>query len=186
MTSSATGRSFTFLAVVPTSIPTNITSAGGGCAFYKAVGGAFEAIDGRSTNTGELSFSYYLKKTDIDKLYGSNEGQQFVPLCAGAAWVDSNGDVKRCDAEGAPAPWVGKGLSSDGRFDGSLKLAVCDGGTGGTGLSGILGSFQDYNHPANGLVINPAVSPTVTGWDSTGNFRFFNVRVPAPWDWKMG
>ena len=193
VTSSATGSSFTFLAVVPSSIPTKITSAGGGCAFYKPVGGAFEAIDGRSTSTGELRFTYYLNKTDIAKLYGSNQGQQFVPLCAGAAWVDGNGDVKRCDADGAPLPWVGKGLSPDpvtgvpGRFDGSLKRAVCDGGQDGTGLFwGILGSFQDYNHPANGLVIDPAMSPTVTGWDSTGNFRFFNVRVPAPWDWKMG
>ena len=133
-------------------------------------------------------FTYYLNKTDIDKLYGSNQGQQFVPLCAGAAWVDGNGDVQRCDADGVPDPWVGKGLSSDGRFDGSLKRAVCDAGRRDRSLLGILGSLSRTTTTLpTASVIDPAMSPTVTGWDLTGNFSLFDVcSARTDWDWKMG
>lgn len=187
VTSSATGSSFTFLAVVPTDIPPTATADNpetendGGCVYYRPVGDPFEAIEGRSIDTGELRFTYYLSKKAIDKLYGSTQGQQFVPLCAGAAWVNDSGAVKRCDDAGAPAPWKGKALGSDGKFTGAVKDAVCDDATGL--FWGILGSFQDYTG-AN--PIDPNVSPTVTGWDSDGTYRYFHVRVPAPWDWKMG
>jgi hypothetical protein len=26
----------------------------------------------------------------------------------------------------------------------------------------------------------------VTGWDSNSTQRFFNMRVPSPWDWRVG
>jgi hypothetical protein len=42
-----------------------------------------------------------------------------------------------------------------------------------------MGSFQDHR-------IDPNLNPTVTGWDSDALHRFFNMRVPSPWDWRVG
>ena len=49
-----------------------------------------------------------------------------------------------------------------------------------------MGSFQDYSNPDPGKAINPALNPTVTGWDSNATQRFFYMRVPSPWDWRVG
>jgi hypothetical protein len=199
VTSSGTGNTFTFLAVLPSSIPGSVidpTSALAGCRYYMPAGGAFQAIDGRTSASGTLFFTYFLSKSALDKLYGSTSGQQFVPLCAGAAWVDGSGNVKKCTDLGAPAAWVGKELIPDpvtgvGKFDGHLRRAVCDPPTGL--FWGILASFQDYNHTDTvnsygeaGLTVDPTRDPTVTGWGSGGSFRNFNVQVPSPLDWKMG
>lgn len=189
VTSSATAGTFTFLAIIPSSIPDEVVAPGAGCEYYKRIpGGAFEAVEGRSSDTGELRFTYYVKKAELEKLYGSTSGQQFVPLCAGAAWVDGSGKVKRCDSTdpNRPTAWVGKELGLEGKFTGYLRQARCDTTTGL--YWGILGSFQDYNHAdtVNHLIIAPDRDPTVTGWGSGGNFRNFDVRVPSPWDWKMG
>ena len=95
--------------------------------------------------------------------------------------VDSSGNVHRCDDGHNHAAWVGKALNANGDFNGNLKTAVCDSGALNTGLFwGILGSFQDKK------VINPNTNPTITSWESVGQFRNFSVRVPFPWDWKMG
>jgi hypothetical protein len=42
-----------------------------------------------------------------------------------------------------------------------------------------MGSFQDHR-------IDPNLNPTVTGWDSDTLHRFFSMRVPSPWDWRVG
>jgi hypothetical protein len=177
----ATGNSFHFLAINNATIPPAVTQPGGGCDSYTPAGGAFEAIDGRTTFGGELRFTYSLSKTALDKLYSSTQGQQFVPLCAGAAKLSPDGTPQTC-TNGQLNGWTGKSLTN-GRFDASFKKAVCYGGL----YWGILSSFQDYNKTdTNGLTIDPTNDPTVTGWGSGGNFRNFYVRVPAPWDWKMG
>lgn len=176
--SSAAG-SFSFLGITDSALPSPLPQ---GCANYKgSVGGAFEAIDGRGTDQGELRFTYYIDKKRIEKLYGKNSGQQFIPLCAGAAWRDSSGSVRRCDDPGAPDPWKGVELDSNGLFTGVTKDSDCDAGTGL--YWGIIGSFQSYNveNP-----VDPNSDPSVTSWDSNATFRFFNVKVPAPWDWKFG
>ena len=175
----ATGGAFTFLAITPASVPANVTAPGGGCAYFQSVGAAgFLQEGGRVSDTGDLLFTYYVNKNQIQKRYGSNNGQQFIPLCAGAAKVDASGNVIPCTGQGTPyAPWTGEELSTDGKFDGNLATAVCDPASGL--YWAVLGSFQDHR-------IDPNLNPTVTGWDSNTAQRFFNMRVPSPWDWRVG
>jgi hypothetical protein len=177
--STATGGAFTFLAVTPYTVPANVTAPGGGCANFQSVGAAgFLQTGGRVSDTGDLLFTYYVDKKQIVKRYGNNNGQQFIPLCAGAARVDSAGNVVPCTAQGVPyAPWTGEELNSEGKFDGNIVDAVCDPSTGL--YWSVLGSFQDQR-------IDPNLNPTVTGWDSDLVHRFFNMRVPSPWDWRVG
>jgi hypothetical protein len=177
--STATGGAFTFLSVTPASVPANVMAAGGGCAFFRSVGAAgFQQSGTRISNTGDLLFTYYVNKNQIQKRYGNNQGQQFIPLCAGAAIVDAAGNVVPCTAQGVPyGPWTGEELNMQGQFDGNLKDAVCDPATGL--YWSVMGSFQDHR-------IDPSLNPTVTGWDSNATQRFFNMRVPSPWDWRNG
>ncbi len=181
----ATGGAFTFLAIGPSTIPLSVTSAGGGCAYFQTVGAAgFAESDSRVADNGELLFTYYINKKLIQKKYGNNSGQQFIPLCAGAAHVDSQGNVVKCTGQGAPyGPWKGKELDQFGSFDGNATPAVCDPTTGL--YFGILGSFQDYTNSDPAKVIDPALSPTVTGWNSDTTYRYFFIRVPSPWDWHL-
>lgn len=182
----ATGGAFTFLTITPASVPLSVTQPGGGCAYFQSVGAAgFLQGGGRISNTGDLLFTYYVNKNQIQKRYGSNNGQQFIPLCAGAAKVDAAGNVIPCTAQGVPyGPWRGKELSADGKFDGNVIDAVCDPATGL--YWSVLGSFQDYTNSDPSKEIDPALSPTVTGWDSNSTQRFFYMRVPSPWDWRVG
>jgi hypothetical protein len=177
--STATGGAFTFLAVSPASVPAGVTAPGGGCAFFQSTGAAgFVQSGARISDTGDLLFTYYVNKNQIQKRYGNNQGQQFIPLCAGAARVDAEGNVIPCTAQGVPyAPWTGEELSADGKFTGNLKDAVCDVATGL--YFSVMGSFQDHR-------IDPNLNPTVTGWDSNSTQRFFSMRVPSPWDWRVG
>src|SRR5262249_26506677 len=177
--STATGGAFTFLSVPPAAVPANVMAPGGGCAFFRSVGAAgFQQSGTRISNTGDLLFTYYVNKSQIQKRYGSNQGQQFIPLCAGAAIVDSAGNVVPCTAQGVPyGPWTGEQLDMDGKFNGNLADAVCDPATGL--YWSVMGSFQDHR-------IDPSINPTVTGWDSNATQRFFNMRVPSPWDWRNG
>src|SRR5262249_61935571 len=102
--STATGGAFTFLSVTPASVPANVMAPGGGCAFFRSVGAAgFQQSGARISNTGDLLFTYYVNKSQIQKRYGNNQGQQFIPLCAGAAIVDAAGDAVPCVAPGGPA-----------------------------------------------------------------------------------
>jgi hypothetical protein len=175
----ATGGAFTFLSITPYTVPLNVTQAGGGCANFQTAGAAgFLQSGGRVSDTGDLLFTYYVNKNQIQKRYGNNNGQQFIPLCAGAAKVDAAGTMIPCTAQGVPyGPWRGKELTADGKFDGNVIDAVCDPATGM--YWGVMGSFQDQG-------IDPALNPTVTGWDSNSTQRFFKMRVPSPWDWRVG
>jgi hypothetical protein len=175
----ATGGAFTFLSITPYTVPLNVTQAGGGCANFQTAGAAgFLQGGDRISDTGDLLFTYYVNKNQIQKRYGNNNGQQFIPLCAGAAKVDAAGNVIPCTAQGVPyGPWRGKELTADGNFSGNVIDAVCDPATGM--YWSVLGSFQDQE-------IDPALNPSVTGWDSNSTQRFFNMRVPSPWDWRVG
>jgi hypothetical protein len=175
----ATGGAFTFLSVTPASVPAGVTAADGGCAYFQSVGAAgFLQSGTRISDTGDLLFTYYVNKNQIQKRYGNNNGQQFIPLCAGAARVDANGNVIPCTGQGVPyPPWTGEELGVDGKFTGNLKDAICDVTTGL--YYSVMGSFQDHR-------IDPNLNPTVTGWDSNSTQRFFNMRVPSPWDWRVG
>jgi len=175
----ATGGAFTFLSITPYTVPLNVTQAGDGCANFQTAGAAGLLQGGdRISDTGDLLFTYYVNKNQIQKRYGNNNGQQFIPLCAGAAKVDAAGNVIPCNAQGVPyGPWRGKELTAEGNFSGNVIDAVCDPATGM--YWSVLGSFQDQE-------INPALNPTVTGWDSNSTQRFFNMRVPSPWDWRVG
>lgn len=174
---SATGDSFTFLGISNFTLPDPLPA---GCASYKSAGGGFEATEGRTSDQGgDLRFTYYINKKQIEKLYGKTSGQQFIPLCAGAARLD-NGAVVKCTSSD-PTGWLGKELGPDGRFTGNTKRALCDTATGL--FWGILGSHQDYN---SADPIDPNENPTVTGWDSNATYRYFHISVPYPWDWKMG
>jgi hypothetical protein len=181
-----TGGAFTFLAITPISVPANVTAPGGGCANFQSVGAAgFLQTGERISDAGDLLFTYYVDKKQILKRYGNNNGQQFIPLCAGAAHVDASGNVVPCTAQGVPyAPWRGKELDSEGRFDANVVDAICDPATGL--YWGVMGSFQDYTNSDPTKVIDPNLNPTVTGWDSDTLHRFFNLRVPTPWDWRVG
>jgi hypothetical protein len=177
--STATGGAFTFLSVTPYTVPANVTAPGGGCANFQGVGAAGFLQGGeRVSDTGDLLFTYYVDKRQIQRRYGSNNGQQFIPLCAGAARVDALGNVVPCTAQGVPyAPWKGEELNSEGNFDGNVADAVCDPATGL--YWAVMGSFQDHR-------IDPNLNPTVTDWGSDTLHRFFNMRVPTPWDWRVG
>jgi hypothetical protein len=177
--STATGGAFTFLSVTPYTVPPNVTAPGGGCANFQTTGAAgFVQGGDRVSDNGDLLFTYYVDKRQIQKRYGNNNGQQFIPLCAGAARVDASGNVVPCTAQGVPyAPWQGEELNAEGKFDGNLADAVCDPATGL--YWAVMGSFQDHR-------IDPNLNPTVTGWDSDTLHRFFTMRVPSPWDWRVG
>jgi hypothetical protein len=182
----ATGGAFTFLSITPYSVPLNVTQPGGGCANFQTTGAAgFLQGGGRVSDTGDLLFTYYVNKSQIQKRYGNNNGQQFIPLCAGAAKVDAAGNMIPCTAQGVPyGPWRGKELNADGNFSGNVIDAVCDVATGM--YWSVMGSFQDYTNPDPAKRIDPALNPTVTSWDSNATQRFFNMRVPSPWDWRVG
>jgi len=176
----ATGGAFTFLGLNASTVPESVILQGGGCQYFVSVGaGSFEAVDNR-TGTGELRFTYSVPTKLIQK--SPNNGQPFIPLCAGAKRlvnnqpVDCNASAQPGDADG---PWLGRGLNPDGTFDGTLRYAVC--GEGGYWWA-VMGSFQQP--------IDPALNPTVTGWGSTtiGNtsYRQLFLRVPSGWDWRVG
>jgi len=176
----ATGGAFTFLGLNASTVPGSVIAPGGGCQYFVSVGaGAFEAVDNR-TAAGELRFTYSVPTKLIQK--SPNNGQPFIPLCAGAKRLVNNQPVD-CNPNAQPGdpdgPWLGKGLNPDGTFNGSLRYAVC--GEGGFWWA-VMGSFQDP--------IDASLNPTITGWGSTtiGNtsYRQFFLRVPGGWDWRVG
>jgi hypothetical protein len=176
----ATGGAFTFLGLNASTVPSSVIAPGGGCQYFVSVGaGAFEAVDNR-TAAGELRFTYSVPTKLIQK--SPNNGQPFIPLCAGAKRLVNNEPVD-CNPSALPGdpdgPWLGRGLNPDGTFDGSLRYAVC--GEGGYWWA-VMGSFQQP--------IDPSLNPTITGWGSItiGNmsYRQFFLRVPNGWDWRVG
>jgi hypothetical protein len=171
---------FTFIALNKSVIPSSVfdpTNPAAGCRYFSSVGaGGFEETDGR-TGSGELLLTYDVPTKLIQK--SPNNGQPFIPLCAGAKKLVNNQPVN-CDAPGGAGgpPWVGKELAPDGTFTGGLRDAKC--GDGGYWW-GILGTFQDP--------IDPSLNPTITGWGSTTiggvSYRQMFIRVPSGWDWQL-
>jgi len=176
----ATGGAFTFLGLNASTVPGSVVAPGGGCQYFVSVGaGPFEAVDNR-TGAGELRFTYNIPTKLIQK--SPNNGQPFIPLCAGAKRLVNNQPVD-CNPNAQPGdpdgPWLGKALNPDGTFNGSLRYAVC--GEGGFWWA-VMGSFQNP--------IDPSLNPTITGWGGTtiGNtsYRQLFLRVPNGWDWRVG
>jgi hypothetical protein len=176
--SSTSNGSFRFLAIGPAEIPASVTGSAGGCANFKTIGGAiFDAADGGGT--GVKTFRYYVDKSILPKQFQSTSGQQFLPICAGGARVN-NGTVVPCTSASDTTGWIDKTLDSDGKMTSTYSRAKCDVDTGL--WWGILPSFQDIN-PGH---IDRTTSPLVTGWGGSTNARYFDISVPAPWDWRAG
>ena len=89
-----------------------MTAPGGGCANFQTTGASGflqggERVSIRATCCSPITSI----RSQIQKRYGNNNGQQFIPLCAGAARVDASGNVVPCTAQGVPyAPWQGEEL----------------------------------------------------------------------------
>jgi hypothetical protein len=93
-----------------------------------------------------------------------------------------DGVAYRCDDSAVSGvSWVDDVLDSKGAFTGAQSTSVCDPSDGFSW--GILGSFQDKS-------IDPTTNPTVTSWGSTTigstTYRYFDITVPANWDWRSG
>ncbi len=177
--SSTSDGSFRFLAIGPAEIPSSVRDPGAGCANFRPIGGAvFDETDGGGSGT--KTFRYYVDKSILPKQFQSSSGQQFLPICAGGARVE-NGTIVKCTGTSADAPgWIDKTLDSNGKMTSIYSTAQCDPNTGL--WWGILPSFQDIN-PAG---IEPGSNPLVTGWGGNTNSRYFDISVPAPWDWRAG
>jgi hypothetical protein len=175
--SSATGSVFTFLSTNTDSIPPEVTQAGHGCANFVSLGaGAVEENDGRTGPGGTLLFTYAIPTALVQA--APDNGQPHNPICAGSAPLDLvTGQPVRCDSPAAVGPWLGDALDPiTHTFNGAQAYAVCE----PDGLYwGILGSFQDK-------AIDPGANPTVTGWKSDTNFRYYDISVPFPWDIHFG
>jgi hypothetical protein len=186
-----------------------------GCANYDKAfpsGSAPASVVVAETRTalgGVLDVTYGISKTLLQKLFGSNSGSQFIPICVGARRIALN------NGQTVPVPcnqpygtdttpqtgWFGKNLDASGKFDGTLRQAICENDPNKPGYGyfwSIIGSFQDKTNSNPALEIDPGVNPTVTGWSSGGNYRFFTIEFPAssglsgtafanvPWDGWMG
>lgn len=173
LTTTGTGD-FDFIAIQDTtSVPASVIADGGGCEHFIGTGTGFEESDVRNAD-GSLDFIYSIPDSALKRAYGPNYGQPNVPLCAGGKVVVNNHPVD-CDPA-TQAPWHGRHLGTDGRFDGTYRPAVC--GAGGYWWA-ILGTKQDPNPP-----IDPNFDPTITGWGTAGSNRTFNIHVTPGWDWR--
>jgi hypothetical protein len=177
-----------------------------GCANFVPLGDApIVVTDQRTTLSGDIFVTYGIRKNAIQKRFGSNSGEQFIPICGGAKRLRWNAQTERtepvdCDDDsvyGVQDGWMGKTLDAEGKFDlaAPLSEAVCDPETGY--FFGILGSFQDDTNSDPSKRIDPATNPTVVGWNSDNTFRYFTTKFPSasgtgalagiPWDgWKFG
>ena len=177
VSASGTGNSFTFLALDSLTLPNPLPA---GCANYKPLGDGFTLTEGRTDNTGALSFVYSIRKELVSPWRNGFDpfGWPFVPLCAGGQRLDGNGDPIPCDLPDAAGGWKGRVLDSKGRVALGYKKAVCD-------LTthlwwGILAT------PLDKLFVDSSVNPTVTGLSVDSTNVNYLIKVPAPFDWKMG
>jgi hypothetical protein len=144
-----------------------------GCQSWSPLGNSvsgFVEFDGRTTG-GTLQISYYVSQSAIKAKYGKNTGQQFIPICFGAKYLDANQQPLDCrthphDGGG----WMGDELTG-GTFDGKPFQSIC--GAGGY-YWGILSSYQDK--------LDQGANPVVTGFNGPTNigqnFRTFVITVP--------
>jgi hypothetical protein len=179
LTTSASGGSFTFMAFSPI----GINPPSDACPGFSSLGvSGFDEVDGYATGSGTKSFRYFVSKSAYAKKYSLTSGQQFIPICAGGQRVQ-NGQRLDCHDD-LGGGWMGKTLTLDGsgNFLPGLSPAAC----ASDGMWwGILPSFQDYT-TKDGKKVDWSKNPSVTGWGSNTNSRYFDISVPAPWDWRAG
>jgi hypothetical protein len=154
-----------------------------GCGNFSSLGvSAFDETDGYASGFGTKTFRYFVSKAAYAKKYSLTSGQQFIPICAGGQRV-VNGQRIDCHSESPTDGWYGKALDLQGNFVDGLVQAQC----APDGMWwGILASFQDYNTKVGNKKVDWSTNPSVTGWGSTTNARYFDISVPAPWDWRAG
>ncbi len=202
----STSGSFTFLALAGGTLTLPGTGSSGKviCQYWQgALTNGFREVD-QGDGSGTKLFTYYVSQSVLKARYGKNTGQQFVPMCAGGAKVDSSGNVVYCTTPGSQDGWWGESLNPDGTISGILEQAIC----GDDGLWwGFMPSFQDVNNTNFGALDTPppdgfswSTNPIVTGWGSCtagttcpagvgtagSTYRFFNISIPSPWDWGGG
>ncbi|MGN6797979.1 MAG: hypothetical protein ACTHKS_07500, partial [Gaiellaceae bacterium] len=152
------------------------------------VTGFAESDSRRAGQTSTITIRFYVDHDQLQARYGKNVGQQFIEICVGGRPVDtSTGQIYDCNDPNSPVGhdvvggntngWVGDEVKA-GRFTGKTAKAVCnDDGY----YWGIIGSYQDKL---------PAGNPVVTNWGGQNiggnNYRFFDMTVPAGWDWRSG
>ena len=144
----------------------------------------FAESDSRNGGSGSMTIRFYVNHDILQARYGKNVGQQFIEICAGGRPVDTaTGVIHECTDPGYDVVggnthgWVGDEVKA-GKFTGKPIKAVCN----ADGYYwGILGSYQDKL---------PTGNPVVTGWGGQNiggdNYRFFDINVPAGWDWRSG
>ena len=164
--------------------PFTLTSTPEGCAGLaglKPIGvTGFAESDARRPGSGTLTIRYYVNKDLLSARYGKNVGNQFVPMCVGARPVGPDGVIHDCnDPNYTSTPWQGDGITSGGKFTGKPADAIC---AGDGYYWGIISSYQDK--------LDATANPTVTNWGGTqidgNNYRFFDMNIPAGWDWRSG
>ena len=182
------GGNFTFLGVG--GFNANNPPFPAGCATFQSLyvddggnpipGGGVEITDTRTSNGGTLKFKLYINKALIAKKYGSNSGQQFLPICAGAKKLSASGTPQACLNPGSDeGGWVGAELDTEGKFTGKLKRAICD--QDGR-YYGVVASFQFLN--VKGQLKLGSTDPLITGWGSNDIYRWFEGHT-GTWDWGM-
>jgi hypothetical protein len=176
---------FTFMTLSPFALSSTPQGCEGRVALPVA---GFAESDNRAAGSGALTVRYYINHDLLKAKYGVNVGQQFIAICAGGRPVDTRtGTIYDCNDPNSPVNhdvlgqklhgWVGDEVKN-GKFTGKTANAVCnDDGY----YWGIIGSYQDKL---------PAGNPIVTNWGGQNiggdNFRFFDINVPAGWDWRSG
>ena len=137
-------------------------------------------FDGRTTG-GTMTISYYVSQSALKARYGKNVGNQFLPMCVAAKWIDqATNQAQDCNTNPRPdGGWLGVALDpSTGRFTGGTSQALC----GPDGYYwGIISSYQDKLDASN---------PIVTGFNGPTNigqnFRTFVISLPSGWDVRCG
>jgi hypothetical protein len=170
---SSSGGSFTFL----TLDPFGLGSVPAGCQYYTSPGnGGFSLTEGRTSNTGDLTFTYSIRTSLIPGDGDHDFDDTYIPLCAGGQRVNANGQPIPCTQDPG-AGWKGRTLTSTGEFGFGFKNAICDAASGL--WWGILGTSLDSH-------FIPSGNPIITGFTDDATYRNYTIKVPAPWDWKMG
>ena len=169
-----TGSGATFLAIDQSKIPASVTAPGGGCENYQSLGNAaFEVTGGWTGNNGVTELKY----TISNELLPHSHFPLFIPLCAGGQRLGPNGSPISCTAEPEGTKgWLGAALGSNHWFNGQYRYARCNPDDGLWWV--VLNPW---------LVVNSKVNPSVTSWYfSEGDTTTYVIKVPAPWDWRMG
>ena len=179
-------QNFNFMTLAPYALGTLPQ----GCATRIDLGitGFAESDSRRSGMTSTITIRFYVDHDQLQARYGRNVGQQFIEICVGGRPVDtSTGQIYDCNDPNSPVNhdvvggntqgWVGDELKA-GKFTGKPIKATCN----GDGYYwGIIGSYQDKL---------PAGNPVVTNWGGQNiggsNYRFFDMNIPAGWDWRSG